>query len=330
MAMAKSFAIAFLLTFLCVLFIILSMKYYSLSFYKDFSCIAEKCKHNCCLKWQIDIDKKTLKKYKKVKGDFSDALKNGIDKKNKCFKMCNNRCVFLNDNNLCDIIIHLGKDYLSQVCNDHPRYRNFLSDRIYLGVGLSCEENAKNVLSYLLPITEILISDDNKRCKKLTPFENIKLENRNNLLSLINASTSLNDTVNAVLSEISDLERFINFDFKKYLLNLEFLNDEFKQKLCSVNFLDTNLDPTYQKQFNNLLIYFIDRHVLNAFDIIDIKTKTIFSFFSVFIINTLFNMGNKNIGTLTDLAREYSEEIEYSENNLNSLFSLLEIFTKKD
>ena len=33
-------------------------------YYKEFKCIASKCKNNCCIGWEIDIDKDTYELYK--------------------------------------------------------------------------------------------------------------------------------------------------------------------------------------------------------------------------------------------------------------------------
>ena len=33
------------------------------NYYKKFKCIADKCKHNCCIGWEIDIDNDTLEFY---------------------------------------------------------------------------------------------------------------------------------------------------------------------------------------------------------------------------------------------------------------------------
>ena len=43
-------------------------------YYDDFKCIANKCIDSCCIGWQINIDEKTYKKYKKVKGVFGKNL----------------------------------------------------------------------------------------------------------------------------------------------------------------------------------------------------------------------------------------------------------------
>lgn len=44
------------------------------SYYKDFKCIANKCRHSCCIGWEIDIDDETFDFYKSVKGDFGKNL----------------------------------------------------------------------------------------------------------------------------------------------------------------------------------------------------------------------------------------------------------------
>ena len=39
------------------------MKYYLPDYYEEFKCIAQKCKHSCCVGWEIDIDDDTLAYY---------------------------------------------------------------------------------------------------------------------------------------------------------------------------------------------------------------------------------------------------------------------------
>ena len=59
----------------------------------------------------------------------------------------NERCPFLNNNGLCDIIINLGEDMLCQICSDHPRFRNFYECFTEIGLGLTCEAAAKIILT---------------------------------------------------------------------------------------------------------------------------------------------------------------------------------------
>ena len=47
-------------------------------YYKDFKCIADKCRHNCCIGWEIDIDLDTAELYRQIGGDFGLRLKNAV------------------------------------------------------------------------------------------------------------------------------------------------------------------------------------------------------------------------------------------------------------
>ena len=113
------------------------MSIFAPDYYMDFNCIADKCKHNCCIGWEIDIDEDSLDFYERVKGDFGNRLKENIDKTDTphfCLKE-HDRCPFLNKDNLCDIIINLGESALCNICDDHPRFRNFFESRTEMGLG---------------------------------------------------------------------------------------------------------------------------------------------------------------------------------------------------
>ncbi|MEE0930968.1 MAG: flagellin lysine-N-methylase [Acutalibacteraceae bacterium] len=142
-------------------------------YYSTFKCIADKCQDNCCIGWEIDIDNNTLKKYKRVEGEFGKKLKNGITKcdNTHCFKLNKKeRCVFLNENNLCDIIINLGKENLCQICTNHPRYINEYLNITEYGLGISCEEVCRIILSQQEPV--YLIDSETKDKITENPFKN--------------------------------------------------------------------------------------------------------------------------------------------------------------
>ena len=126
------------------------MKIYVPNYYLGFNCIADKCKHNCCIGWEIDIDNNTLSYYKKISGPFGDKINNSICCTNGTYHFeldKNERCPHLNSSNLCNIITNLGKDSLCQICKDHPRFRNFFETREEIGLGLCCEEAARIILT---------------------------------------------------------------------------------------------------------------------------------------------------------------------------------------
>ena len=42
---------------------------------EGFRCIAGKCRHSCCIGWEIDIDEKTYEKYRTVSGPIGEKLR---------------------------------------------------------------------------------------------------------------------------------------------------------------------------------------------------------------------------------------------------------------
>ena len=66
------------------------------NYYKKFKCINKKCRHNCCIGWEIDIDDETAEFYKEVPGPFGDRLRKSIDYTDAyCFKLKDGQCPFL-------------------------------------------------------------------------------------------------------------------------------------------------------------------------------------------------------------------------------------------
>lgn len=51
------------------------MKLVKPSYYKEFKCIAGACTDTCCAGWEVDVDPKSYKYYKSVKGAFGKRLK---------------------------------------------------------------------------------------------------------------------------------------------------------------------------------------------------------------------------------------------------------------
>ena len=49
------------------------------------------------------------------------------------------RCPFLNQDNLCEIYIHLGEQALCEICDQHPRFHEWFGDYKESGLGLCCE-----------------------------------------------------------------------------------------------------------------------------------------------------------------------------------------------
>ena len=117
-------------------------------FYKEFSCIAGACPDTCCAGWQIMIDDRSLKKYRRFKGPFRNRLHNDIDWKEQAFRQYEHRCAFLNEENLCDMYSEAGKDMLCDTCRKYPRHIEEFEGLREYSLSLSCPEAARIFLSH--------------------------------------------------------------------------------------------------------------------------------------------------------------------------------------
>ena len=115
------------------------------AFYDSFHCIAGKCTDTCCIGWEIDIDPASAKRYAKVKGDFGEKLRQNIEDGH--FKLLpGDRCPFLRNDGLCDMICNLGESSLCDICREHPRFVEVYGDIMEKGIGLCCEEGVRLLL----------------------------------------------------------------------------------------------------------------------------------------------------------------------------------------
>ena len=55
------------------------MKLYAPGYYMEFSCIADKCSHSCCIGWEIDIDSNTMAKYASVTHSYGEQIRVSIE-----------------------------------------------------------------------------------------------------------------------------------------------------------------------------------------------------------------------------------------------------------
>lgn len=124
------------------------MKLRKPDYFDRFRCIAGACKDSCCIGWEIDVDADRQKEYRKVTGELGERLKRCIDWEEGHFILQGKeeRCPFLNGENLCDLIIGLGEESLCDICREHPRYYEWYEELTEAGVGLCCEEAARLVL----------------------------------------------------------------------------------------------------------------------------------------------------------------------------------------
>lgn len=294
------------------------MKIYFPDYYKDFECIKDKCKHSCCIGWEIDIDNASLSYYESVGGDFGKKLRDNISPKDTPHFILDKdeRCPFLNSSNLCDIYIHCGREHLCEICSNHPRFVNVFSDREEWGLGMCCEAAAHIILNHKSPVRMICEIPDDTETEDI-----IKIRQ-----SIINMLQMRNKSIKERLGILSE-EYYIDFSehkfeyWKEVFLNLEILDNEWESILSKDATPDYSwmYKEEYQLMLEQLAVYFVLRYI-NKENQDNIKGWLSLGGLGVYMISELFSReDNKSGKVFEDLCRMYSSEIEYSLDNMEEL-----------
>ena len=137
------------------------MRYTVPDYYKKFQCLAGDCPATCCAGWQIVIDQKSLKRYRKAKGSFGNRIRNSVDWKEETFLQYENRrCAFLNEENLCDMHIEAGAEMMCATCRKYPRHVEEFENEREITLSMSCPAVAEMILGKKEPVTMRTAEDD--------------------------------------------------------------------------------------------------------------------------------------------------------------------------
>ena len=301
-------------------------------YYKDFHCIADKCIHNCCIGWEIDIDDDTAKYYSSINDKFGIRLFENIDSNGVPHFVLdkNKRCPFLNENNLCDIMIHLGEDKVCEICAQHPRFYNEFEHHTECGIGLCCEEAARLVLGKK-DTTQFLSEGNEVTIDIYTGLRNTAIH------IMQDRSTAISSRFNNIFSyfNISGFDIDINH-WMKTLLQLEILDGKWSnilnECLRNLNQVDFHSFDTLVKnreyEYEQFCVYLIYRHLATAQSDNDFIARIKFVKLAYYLLYTLGACKYTLTGIFTfddqiELVRMFSSEIEYSEENINTLLNKL-------
>ncbi len=324
---------------------------------KNFKCSADKCSDNCCIGWEIDIDPSSAEYYKTVGGNFGKRLKREINYGEACsFKLKGERCSFLNERNLCDIIINLGEDRLCQICRDHPRYFEWFSDVKEGGIGLCCEEAARLMLSdndrfsvydtpcgdegendyseelydyFLFARSEIIkmLEDESLplsvRLSSVESFAQRVQENADNC-SLKKEEIQVSDKIQKIsLKALTEKFKALEVIDEKWAAYLEHLTDNIDiiEKTINENKIP---NPTVSGYLKNIAVYFIWRYFMKGVFDEEILSKVWLMRISVAFIEAMFVLAHCDANEMSleicsTLAKNYSKEVEYSRENLEAI-----------
>lgn len=226
-------------------------------YYSDFKCIADKCSDSCCAGWEIDIDQDTSEYYCQIEGEFGDRLREKLqvleDGEHSFELGCDGRCPFLNKDNLCDIIINLGEEAISEVCTEYPRFCIEYANVVHKYYSLSCEEVGRIVFNLERKVGYVDVE---------MPGPDDECDNENIIMDEDEIEFALN-TMRESIDILQDRTLYIGDRIKKYLTYIEKAHD----KLNHIDGLSTseleNDDETEIATFSERFFPFTQMAVIN-------------------------------------------------------------------
>ncbi len=308
-------------------------------YYQNFKCLGGECSDNCCIGWEIDIDERTREKYFELRGSLGERIrKNTVTEEGVChFVLCDERCPFLNSENLCDIIIEKGEGYLSDICREHPRYYTTLGESIFGGVGMCCEAAAELVLTSSEPCEYITLDTDGEREECDGELLQIYLDLREEISkiferktqSIVYAKEALQKAV-AIAQARADGEpdspcqarEFSREELVESVENLELMSGELPELLrdCGREKEATLNCQNINKYLHNILLYFLERYMPKAVCDGDFSGKLNVALFSLSVLEELFRAEkNLTLERAVYLSKLYSKEVEYNEENVEKI-----------
>ena len=291
------------------------MKIITPDYYKDFKCIANRCTHNCCTGWDIEIDADSVEIYE----NFEKIKENiYIEEGSAYFKAKEDgRCPFFNKDGLCDIIIEHGEHALCQICADHPRFKNFYSDATEIGLGMCCEEAARIILSRTDKFAPPVFDTDNETEKSF-------LKLRKTVFDI------LEDREFSFKERLENVAIFFGItipeknacEWKEFFKSLEVLDKNWHNTLDIMS--DKAIDTKWDVVFEQLACYFVFRHLADAIDDGLYIERIGFCIVACKVIRMICaGFDSLNFEKIADVCRAFSSEIEYSDENPQTIFNII-------
>ena len=292
------------------------MKLYAPKYYKNFKCIADKCEHSCCVGWEIDVDKDTLEKYKKLESGYGAAIKGSISTEGTPhFKLsADDRCPHLDERGLCKIILSVGEDYLCDICREHPRFYNYTSVA-EVGIGMSCMEAARIILSSPdYPLIEEIGNID----AEADDCDFDGRAERSEIYAILqdttcDYTTKLEKIYNKYSVSVGEDKEWLEI-----LDSLEYLDADHKNLF--MNYSSAQRPCEKDEYLLRFLAYLVYRHCTESLDEDDFCSRLAFCLFCERLLASLISRERaETLAEIVALASIISEEIEYSDENTLSL-----------
>lgn len=294
-----------------------TLSLYAPSYYNEFECIKGECKHSCCIGWEIDVDRASLEKYNNLTDTFGKTIRDSVaDGENPHFMLSGNRCPHLDKDGLCRIISTLGEDYLCDICRLHPRFFNVTKRGVEVGLGASCEEAARIILSSDGYCDIVKIGEE--VCEPLD-FDALPLRDAVYAI-LSNRDKPYTERLYEIYKAFSVSPALLSdLEWRSVLSSLEYLDGEDKElfQCFSSDIISTEYDIVLERA----LAYFVYRHASSAENTEEFRIRIGFALVLERLLASCIKATNI---PAAELLRTISEEIEYSFENTDALIAEIE------
>lgn len=304
------------------------MRIFAPAYFNDFKCIADMCPRSCCVGWEICVDRKTLKKYESLTEGYGERIRESVDYTDEPhFSLSEGRCPHLDERGLCRIITECSEEYLSDICRLHPRFFNYTARGCEAGLGMSCPEAARIILTSDRYADIEEIGRDRRRVTAefdTSPY----IDALYRILS--DASLSYSERI-ARIKEKFSIEEYDTESVRMTLSTLEY-KDALGRSLI-LSYSGACLLPSrYDAYLERALAYFVYRHASECEGAEEISRYFAFAIFLCDLLSHILS-SDAVLRELRDkndegeekriflLASILSDEIEYSTDNTETLLS---------
>ena len=290
-------------------------------YYKEFHCIADQCRHSCCIGWEIDIDEESMAYYRTAAGDIGEKLRANIDESGEgaCFRLTEDeRCPFLTEKGLCELILEIGEDALCQICDDHPRFRSFFADHTEIGLGLCCEAAGRLILGRTEK-TALAVLEDDGEDDAPDEYEQEIIDLRERLTEIAqDRRAPVRERAQNLLAAGGVCLKEIDFpEWADFLEALERLDDSWAERLEDLKKEEgEKAGEQWDTALEQLLVYLLYRHLPGAAEDGDVQARVGYVYVMWRLVERMFCAAEeKSLEELIEISRLYSSEIEYSDEN---------------
>jgi len=289
-------------------------------YYRDFVCIADRCRHSCCIGWEIDIDPVTADRYAGFSLGYGKKVAESVEFPSSPEELAHfrlgegDRCPHLDERGLCRIITELGEGALCRICREHPRFYNVTSRGVEVGVGMACEEACRLILSSdgYGTLFEVGSAEGEDLGGEFDP-----LPHREAVWKILSdRAVPYEERLSRIQAEFGVTPHILpDEEWREVLATLEYL-DEGHRQLFSVYSSHAETPKGREDALERALAYFVYRHCTSAEDA-DGFTASLG--FCLFCERLLASMAVSCDMDLAELARILSEELEYSTDNTDAI-----------